>query len=324
MNLSPEARIAIALGTIALGLGLYVAVLEPRSVSSDVENSRKGRLFSEVSPHEVKKIDIDVDGVAMQLDRTSSGWSSKETIDPACVDKLVNIIDKEVPVRLVEASELGRIRARYKLSFASRSHVLSVGRETDVPMGGAYVTLDDRAMVVSRALALVLLQSPLTLLDTTIWKLAPSALVSLSVGSGSSTRRFVLRDGGLIASDGARVSRKAVDNLFSLLLSLRVERFLAPNVIRETPFSPCSKRKAAREKLRSVGRVSLAAPIAWRVYREDGTHASPGPWHRRWSHCCKHGPTWRSFRRIAMKWNASRSARADGFSRRHAKRAGFT
>ncbi len=229
--LSTEARVAIGLGTLALGLGLYAAVLEPRRVSSDVAVARKGRVFDAISPHEVKKLDVVVGGLAMSLERTQQGWRGQEPIDAARVDAVVSLLDRAVALRTVDVATVGTIRGTYRFAFPSRTSLLTVGAATEVPPGGAYVRVDERAMVVSRDVAQVLLQSPLELLETVVWKHEPSELRSITIGE----RRFDYRGGVLFSPEGARVSRKKVDDLFSLVLTLRVQRWLPPGTILDAP-----------------------------------------------------------------------------------------
>jgi hypothetical protein len=176
-----------------------------------------------------------VGGVAMSLDRTAQGWASTELIDTSRVDAIVSLLDRAVPLRTVDAATVGGVRATYRLTFPSRTSVLTVGSETEVPQGGAYVRVDDRAMVVPRAIAEMLLQSPLELLETTVWAIAAPDLRAVTIGAVASERRFVHRDGALFSPAGARVSRKRVDELFSLLLTLQVQRWLPHGTALDAP-----------------------------------------------------------------------------------------
>ena len=260
MNVSVEGRVAIGLGTIALGLGLYAAVLEPHQVSSETVAFRKGRMFDDVSPREATRIDVDVGGVSMSVARTTSGWEGKNAIDPARVDAIVNMIDRTVPVRAVDRGKLGLVRARYTFSFASRTHVLSVGGEADVPVGGAYVSVGERTMVVSRDTALLLLQSPLDLLDTNLWAVEPTDIRTLSVGRGAVTKKFEYHGGALFSPEGTRITRKEVDDIFGHLLRLRVERFLPPETTQATSLSVTLQTKTGPRAIEIGGSCGSGSP----------------------------------------------------------------
>jgi hypothetical protein len=171
----------------------------------------------------------------MSLERVGQGWRSSQPIDAARVDGIVMLLDRAVALRTVDPARVGRARATYSLGFSRRTSSLTVGDETDVPPGGAYVRLDDRAMVVSREVAQALLQSPLELLETVVWGVAASDLTALTIGVEPSERRLVHRNFTLLSHDGARVSRKKVDKLFSLLLTLRVQHWLPPRTTLDAP-----------------------------------------------------------------------------------------
>jgi hypothetical protein len=224
---------------VALGLGLYIYVVDRHKVSDQELGQRALHLFPVWRREDLTKIELRGEDHALVLTREPGAKGDLDflmvepvagQVDPVALDRLLSGLEHGNPVRRLpeEPADFGAVVVRGVLSMGSVTHRFELGGPAPTPEGARYFRLGGEVMVVAKDIALDLMRPDETYRERTVIPYLSVALESVELARGEGRLRLLRMDetSFRIESLGARASRKAIDRVWLAFADARAESFL--------------------------------------------------------------------------------------------------
>ena len=234
---------SIVLALLAAGIGAY-AYIDRGSVTETEKKLREGTLFPAWRREDLSRIELaNRGGDTIILERVTgdggdSSWFLRsprsERADDAVVQKLLATLEFATALRKVDvdaASTVGGLdapRLQASITMGPVVYRFAIGGEAPSPAGASYLRYDGGVVVVSRDLVTELLKPVDAYRTRSIVPYLSIELAKLEITSSHGSLALTRADDvSFRLPDGMRVSRGAIDKVWSALAETRAEAFVS-------------------------------------------------------------------------------------------------